>query len=125
MGENNSRAGEDASRSSTSNSTTDDECHRGGSSTAQGGTNLKDDNGDEHDHLGGVEGVDAAPEELGGATGDEVGAGVPADVVERVKIGRDARHSCGDNSSVLNPELNVSLAFHSPGIRGGRGEGKR
>jgi hypothetical protein len=38
---------------------------------------------------------------LGGATGDEVGAGVPADVVEGVEVVGDVGDGCADYGAVL------------------------
>ena len=94
--------GEYARGARTSYCTTDDECDRAGSRPADGRANFEDADGAEEDPLGVIKGIDSAHDELEGAAGEHVGAGVPADVVEGVKFISDCGNSGCDDGTVLS-----------------------
>ncbi|KAG5302842.1 hypothetical protein I7I50_02726 [Histoplasma capsulatum G186AR] len=78
----NNCTGEDSGRPHSRNSSAEYEGDGIWSGTANRRANFKQDNGEDEDPFGRVEGVDLAEDELGGAVGDEVDAAVPADVFE-------------------------------------------
>ena len=92
---------EDPRGACTSYCPADDEGSGGGSSPAYCRADFKQDDGVDEDPFRVVEGVDAAHEELKGATSKHVGAGVPSDVIEGMEFVRDCRDGGCDDCTVL------------------------
>lgn len=80
------RAGEDTRRSHAGNRAASDESVRVGCHATQERPDLKNPNSRRENGLGGVKGVDSAPKELSCAAGDQVGACVPAHILQRVEL---------------------------------------
>lgn len=101
MCQNDGSAGEDTGRPAACDSPTEYESYRIRSGPADGGSDLEDKEGDEKNRLGGIEGIDATPEKLGGTACNQVGTGIPADVGEGVEVGCDAWYRGGDDGPIL------------------------
>lgn len=97
------RSGKDARGATASYCATDDECNGIGSSATDCRPDFKDADGADEDPLGVVESVDPTHEELEGACGEHVGAGVPSNVVEGVEfIGNGGNSGCDDGAVLLS-----------------------
>lgn len=100
-GDDHDRTGKDAAGTQPGNRPPDDEGRRTRGGAAHGRADLEQDDGGQKHPLGGVEGVEAAIEQLERAAGQQVAAAVPADVVEGVKSVGDAGNRRGDDCSIL------------------------
>ena len=92
---------EDARGARPSHGAANDEGDGIGRGAADGGTDFEEADGAEKDPFGVVKGIDSAHDELEGAAGEHVGAGVPADVVEGVEFIGDCRDGGCDDGTVL------------------------
>ena len=93
---------EDARGASTSYRAANDEGNRGGSSPTYCGPDFKENDTGQEDPFGVVESVDSAHDELERASGEHVGAAVPAHVVEGVKLISDGRNGSDNDCTVLS-----------------------
>ena len=48
-----------------------------------------------------MKGIDLAEEELEGAAGEQIGAFIPSDIVQRMELVGDGRESCADDCAIL------------------------
>ena len=94
----------DARGAGTSYCATNDEGSGIGSSPTYYRSNFKDADGGEEDPFGVVESVDSAHDELEGASGEHVGAGIPSNVIEGVEFIGDCRYSGCDDCAVLDSD---------------------
>ena len=101
LGDNHRSARIDRSRANSSNGTTDDEGSGIGGCAAYDRSDLEDENRQQTDILGVVKGVDATPEQLRCAARDEVGTGIPGDVVEGMELICDPWDGCRNNCTIL------------------------
>ena len=94
----------EASGAKTSHCATNNEGYRIGSSPTYCRPDLEDANGAEENPLVVVESVDSAHDQLEGASSEQVGAGVPSNVVERVELIRDCGNGRRDDCAILFPD---------------------
>ncbi len=94
-------SGKDARGASTSHCATNDEGGGVGSSPTYCRPNFKEADGVKEDPLGVIESVDSTHDELEGASGEHVSAGVPSNVVKGVEFIGDCRYSGCNDSAVL------------------------
>ena len=101
FGDDQNGAGEDACRSQTSNRTADDERSRIRRDSADQGTDFENTQRGHVNPFYGVKGVELAENELECASGEEVCASIPTDVVEGVELIGDSRNGSCDDGIVL------------------------
>ena len=101
MREDNDGSRKDAPRAKTGDSAADYERLGCGGHAADQGAELEDEEGTKIDPLDVEEGVDLSVQQLEGAGGEEVGAAIPANIVQRVELVSYARDSGGYDGIVL------------------------
>jgi hypothetical protein len=83
------------------NCTTNDQCRRRGSSAAERGTCLKDENRNKIDRFDGKESVEFSEHKLKSARREEICTPIPADIVDCFEVIRNSGNGSRDDSIVL------------------------